>query len=229
MITDEAIVQRELKCSHCGERCDDASIVVEKNYFCCLGCKTVFEILNDNGLDAYYRLEDNPGNSLKHEKGKSYYSFLDKPAIWKKILDYSDESLAKVRLFIPSIHCSSCIWLLENLYQLKNGLVVSTVDFPRKTIQIDFNPHQISFREVVEMLSALGYPPVLDLENNREDKKNLKNKSHRELLVKIGVAGFSFGNIMLFSFPEYIGLDRLTEPEFSMRGPERCQRDGRFI
>ncbi len=215
MITEEPIVEQELICTHCGEKCEDASISVDNNYFCCLGCKTVFEILNDNGLDAYYRLEDNPGNSLKREKGNSYYSFLDTPAIWKNILDYNEESLAKVRLFIPSIHCSSCIWLLENLYQLKKGILVTIVDFPRKTMQIDFNPQQISFREVVEVLAALGYPPDLDLENNSEDKKDLKTKSQRELLVKIGVAGFAFGNIMLFSFPEYIGLDRLTEPEFS--------------
>ena len=77
MITEEPIVDEERICAHCGEKCEDTSASVDVNYFCCLGCKTVFEILNDNGLDAYYRLEVNPGNSPKHAKGNSYYSFLE--------------------------------------------------------------------------------------------------------------------------------------------------------
>ena len=215
MITNDVIVKQDLICAHCGEKCEDTSIALDNDIFCCLGCKTVYEILHDNGLDAYYRIDDNPGNTLKHEKGNTYYAFLEKPYIIQKILDYSEETLAKVRLYIPSIHCSSCIWLLENLYKLKKGIQVSIVDFPRKTVRIDFNPRQISFREVVEMLSALGYPPELNLENDQEKKKDVKTASQRDLLVKIGIAGFSFGNIMLFSFPEYIGLDRIIEPEFS--------------
>ena len=45
-------------CYHCGNECDtDNPISVEDKYFCCLGCKTVYEILSENNLDNYYKYE----------------------------------------------------------------------------------------------------------------------------------------------------------------------------
>ncbi len=209
----EKDVDTELHCTHCSDVCDDDSIRADDTVFCCLGCKTVYQILHENGLDAYYRLEDQPGVSLKHNKGKDYYAFIDKEDIQRKILNYLGDDLAKLRLFIPSIHCSSCIWLLENLYKLKNGINLSIVNFPRKELSIDYDPRAITLREVVEMLASLGYEPEITLETT--ENKNQVSKHQRNLLIKIGVAGFAFGNIMLFSFPEYVGLDRLVEPQFS--------------
>ncbi len=36
----------------------------------------------------------------------------------KKLLEFEDEETAVVNFFIPTIHCSSCIWVLENLHKL---------------------------------------------------------------------------------------------------------------
>ena len=37
--------------------------------------------------------------------------------------------------------------------------------------------------------------------------KKIENKTSQTLHLRIGVAGFCFLNIMLFSFPEYLGID----------------------
>mgnify|MGYP003466064218 CR=1 FL=1 len=37
-------------CFHCGEVCNDHEFHLEDKYFCCFGCKTVYEILRDNDL-----------------------------------------------------------------------------------------------------------------------------------------------------------------------------------
>jgi len=213
MIVEENIGTESL-CAHCGELCDETGISFNDSNFCCLGCKTVFEILHENGLDAYYRLENKPGNTLKEAVKNQHYQYLDDPKVQQKILDFQDQNIAKIRLYIPSIHCSSCIWLLENLHRLKKGILVSQVDFPKKTARIDYNPVEISLREIAEMLTVLGYAPEITLEKGVDQQKKGSNKQ-RELLVKIGVTGFSFGNIMLFSFPEYLGMDRLIDPSFS--------------
>ena len=55
----------------------------------------------------------------------------------------------------------------------------------------------------MELLASLGYPPEINLQGFKEEKSKIKSRS---LLIKLGVAGFSFGNIMLMSFPEYFSF-----------------------
>ena len=195
-------------CYHCGEACDREHIVFEEKDFCCNGCKTVYEILNQNDLCVYYDLEKNPGVSLKSKKFDEKYAFLDNEDIWNMILDYYDGERARVTLYIPSIHCSSCIWLLENLYKLTDGLNHSRVNFVKKEFSADFDPRIISLRKLVELLDTLGYEPKISLDDSTKKSKTDENRS---LYIKIGVAGFAFGNIMLLSFPEYFGFEGLED------------------
>ena len=56
---------------------------------------------------------------------------------------------------------------------------------------------------LVILISSIGYEPQLNLDTA---EKKLQIKSNKSLYYKIGVAGFCFGNIMLFSFPEYFSI-----------------------
>jgi len=193
-------------CFHCGDTCDREHVVFEDKDFCCNGCKTVYEILNQNDLCVYYDLQKNPGISLKSKKFDDKYAYLDNEEISKLILDFIDGEKAKVTFYIPSIHCSSCIWLLENLYKLTEGINYSRVNFVKKEFSADFNPKIISIRQLVELLTTLGYEPSISLEDsNKKSEKSI----NRSLYLKIGVAAFAFGNIMLLSFAEYFGFEGL--------------------
>jgi Cu+-exporting ATPase len=195
-------------CYHCGDDCDREHVVFEGKDFCCNGCKTVFEILNQNDLCTYYDLDKNPGISLKSKKFDDKYAFLDNEDIEQLILDFKDTQIAKVTFYIPSIHCSSCIWLLENLYKLTDGVNHSRVNFVKKEFSVDFNPEEISLRSLVELLATLGYEPNISLDDSSKKSEKSVNRS---LYLKIGVAGFAFGNIMLLSFPEYFGFEGLEQ------------------
>lgn len=195
-------------CFHCGDDCDREHVIFDSKDFCCNGCKTVYEILNQNDLCTYYDLEKNPGISLRSKKFDDKYSYLDNEEISHLVLDFKDDKKAKVTLYIPSIHCSSCIWLLENLYKLTDGIHHSRVNFVKKEFSADFDPTIISLRRLVELLITLGYEPNISLEDS--NKKNDKT-INRSLYLKIGVAGFAFGNIMLLSIPEYFGFEGLEE------------------
>jgi Cu+-exporting ATPase len=198
--------KEKIACYHCGDDCDREHVVFDDKNFCCHGCRTVYEILNQNDLCTYYDLEQNPGISLKSKKFDDKFAFLDNAEIAHLILDFQDGNMAKVTFFIPSIHCSSCIWLLENLYKLTNGVQRSRVNFVKKTFSVDFAPEQLSLRALVELLATLGYEPAISLEDS--DNKTSRSEN-RSLYLKIGVAGFAFGNIMLLSFPEYFGFEGL--------------------
>lgn len=194
-------VAESVVCFHCGQQCDEVVFSNERP-FCCVGCKSVFEILNENNLCNYYTLEKNAGVSQRNTVTASY-DYLDDPLIRKKIISFNSQELAKVSFNIPSIHCVSCIWLLENLRKLQAGILHAEVSFGKKSVTIDFNPSIIKLSEVAGLLSYLGYAPVINLESG----EGTKSQDDRAVVYKIAVAGFCFGNVMLFSFPEYLGID----------------------
>jgi len=187
----------KIDCFHCGAECYLRHIEFDNKLFCCNGCKTVYQILNQNELSCYYDFEIAPGKIPEEINGK--YDYLDNPKIIENLYDYLDNEISIITFFIPHIHCSSCIWVLENLDKLNENIISSIVNFPKKEVRITFNHPDVSLRKVVELLSSIGYEPQISL----EDATITKNKVNRSLIYKIGVAGFAFGNIMLLSFPEY--------------------------
>jgi len=202
-LNPEKKIELALLCYHCGDECNDDSIRIDEKIFCCNGCKTVFEILDQNKLCNYYNLDQSPGIS-PNLNFTTKLDYLDDQSSIQKLLDFQDESLSKVTFHIPQMHCSSCIWLLENLYKLINGVSTSQVEFLKKTLSVTFNHNKVSLKEIVKLLASIGYEPQILLENIEQQSTN---KSSQTLHLRIGVAGFCFLNVMLFSFPEYLGID----------------------
>jgi Cu+-exporting ATPase len=135
---------------------------------------------------------------------------LEEPAVRDRLLDFSDGKISRVRLHVPTMHCIACVWLLENLFRLRPGIGASVVDFPKKEVSIMFEPARIALSELVALLSALGYEPSFSL-GQLEPRASGAGPFQR-LLLRLGVAGFAFGNIMLFSVCLYAGLDSLSGP-----------------
>src|SRR5690554_773160 len=186
-----------VNCFHCGDACLDIEITHDEKSFCCHGCKTVYDILHDNDLSYYYDLEKTPGISPQEIGGK--YDFLDNEAIVEKLLEFNDGNLQIVSFVIPSIHCSSCIWILENLNKLNPSVKSSQVNFPEKTVRITFTGQDDSLKNLVVLLSRIGYEPYISLDDSDKKDKNVD----RSLINKLTIAGFVFGNIMFLSLPEY--------------------------
>ncbi len=199
-----------LSCYHCGEDCPDDHIHIEEKTFCCEGCKTVYEILNSNGMCQYYNLDEKAGVSLKG-KTRAEFAFLDDPDVKERLIDYTDGEFTRITFHIPTMHCASCIWLLENLYRLNDGVRNSSVNFPKKEAYISFLESKTTLRKVVELLSDIGYEPAITLSDLDNEAKPLVERS---FYYKLGVAGFAFGNIMLLSFPEYLGLEQASDGFF---------------
>lgn len=198
--------EQDLLCYHCGLACEKETQWLEEKPFCCSGCKTVFEILSANHLCEYYALDKTPGIFIDEESEQSF-SYLDENAIRKKILSFDSSEFAKIIFYVPAIHCVSCIWLLENLNRLDAGILRSEVNFARKKVTLDFHPQKVKLSRVAALLTSVGYVPQIDLGENPSNE-NLVDKS---LVSKLAIAGFCFGNIMLFSFPEYLGLDQTDQ------------------
>ena len=200
-------IEKTVTCYHCGEDCDGSILAHEKN-FCCNGCQTVYELLEENNLCSYYDLNQKPGISLKQQINDKKYAYLDDAQVIHQLIEFTSGNVSTVRFYIPKIHCSSCIYLLENLYRIREGISRSQVDFLKREVKITFEPSAISLRQVVESLANIGYEPSIQLDDLERKEKSAHLQRY---YIKIGIAFFAFGNIMLLSFPEYLGIDIISE------------------
>ncbi|HQQ94108.1 MAG TPA: heavy metal translocating P-type ATPase metal-binding domain-containing protein [Bacteroidia bacterium] len=196
-------------CYHCGEDVVEKGFRIGEKDFCCMGCKTVYEILNDNGLCEYYDLESQPGINQRQAIREGKFGFLDDEKVVAQLLHFRQGRESHVRFYLPQMHCSSCIWLLENLGRVNAGVLESRVDFVKKEVTLKFDSSRTTLREVAETLTRVGYEPHISL-NDLSGKKIRRYDSTR--IIKIGLAGFCFGNIMMLSFPEYFSLSAGDEP-----------------
>lgn len=194
-------------CYHCGDSCTQQLVTADNHSFCCDGCKLVYELLKENDLCNYYDITKAPGHANELvERGT--YAALDEIGVREKLVRFEDETISRVTFHVPGMHCSSCIWLLEHLNKLKAGIISSIVNFPRKEVTIDFNKQEVKLSEVAALMAATGYTPSISL-------GDLELKAQRRIfnprVLKIGVAGFCFANIMMLSFPEYLTTGDLQE------------------
>ncbi len=197
-------------CYHCGDDC--VTLVKSDNHnFCCHGCASVYQLLQKNELGEYYCIENKPGTSLK-SRNKKKYDYLNEPEIAQKLIRYQDDSKSRIHFRIPQIHCHSCIYLLEKLNILNEGIIRSTVHFGKKEVWITYNHNEVNISDIVNTLAAIGYEPDLNL----ADLNQKKSKPNRRLIYQIGIAGFTFGNIMMLSFPEYFSSSGSISSSFKV-------------
>lgn len=190
-------------CFHCGDPLPVNPIVLDHHAFCCHGCSTVYSILSANDLCDYYQLDERL-NASKVKFDKEKHAYLDLPEIEQKLIRYQDDSQTRVLFHIPNIHCSSCIYLLENMYKVHPGFLRTELNFPKKELSVVYDQSQISLRKVVEWLSKIGYEPYLSHQDMSEAGR-WKITPGKSNAIRLGIAAFAFGNIMLLSFPEYLG------------------------
>ncbi|MEM6641888.1 MAG: heavy metal translocating P-type ATPase metal-binding domain-containing protein [Bacteroidota bacterium] len=196
-------------CHHCQDPCDE-SICTDSKYFCCYGCKAIDEILNEADLKSFYRETSEQNKSISQISAERKYAFLENQDVTKQLLSFSDEEVHVVSFSLPKIHCSSCIYLLEQLPLIDEAILRSQVHFTKKEITVTFN-NLISLKRLAVLLSQLGYPPAISLETLDKTKKHVEKS---RIGSKIAVVGFCFGNSMLMSMPEYLDRQLLLTEDF---------------
>ena len=186
-----------LECSHCHQPVYE-SVVAEdpSKVYCCYGCKVVDEL-----MDSEQSIIDH--SHLKTDE----YRYLDEPKVRQKLCRFEDGNQSRISIHLPAIHCSSCIYLLENLAEVEDGILKVQVHFSKKEADIHFRNDQIALSQIAAILEYIGYKP--DFKTEWDPKSKPRNR----LLVQLGIAGFFFGNTMLLALPEYFDDSLLADPE----------------
>jgi Cu+-exporting ATPase len=188
-------------CFHCHEPAVEEVIRFEEHTFCCNGCKQVYQLLSEHDLGAYYSDETLTG-VRPNSRSKKTFEVLDDPVIRQSYIDFQEGNTVKITLHLPQIHCASCIYLLEHLSKLNPGVIHSLVNFPKRQCSITVDESKIALSELAHLLTKIGYEPNFTKADARKSAVN------KRLLFQLGFAGFAFGSIMLWSFPEYLGIDQ---------------------
>ncbi len=129
-----------------------------------------------------------PGFLLASVSDKKY-DYLDEPDVIEKLTDFRDDKYTSLTFYIPQMHCSSCIWLLENLYKLNSAVVLSKVNFVRKELSVRYLHEKLSLKELVKLLASIGYEPQISLDSVESKKEKHPD---RHLYYKIGIVRICF-------------------------------------
>lgn len=196
-------MEKNLSCDHCGDEIiGNQHYTYKEKSFCCNGCMTVYQLLTDNQLGNFYQLEEKSG--VRPQKIQQHkYDFLEVPEIKARFIDFEDDTFVKITLFLPEIHCSSCIYLLENLPKILPAVTSCQVNFVQREALITYRKNELQLSELAHFLNKIGYAP------NFGNRKEQSKKIDKVFFYKLGIAAFAFGSIMLWSFPEYLGIDTM--------------------
>lgn len=188
-------------CRYCGLVCADVTVKKLGHSFCCFGCATLFEVVQKGRLELEADL---------NEVSASYKQF-DLPEIFNQLVDFQNDKIYKLRIQTPAIHCSSCVFLLEDLPEINAEIVHVRVNFEDQVVTVTAQK-SLALSKLATLLDRLGYPPHFDFSKTKSDVESAHNKT---LLKQLAVAGFCFGNMMLFSIPHYLGMEVASEAYFS--------------
>ena len=201
-------------CRHCGTDCGTEPVRVGGDVFCCHGCASVFALIAEHGLSGYYQCDITPGVSQRSAEPRrtDRFAALDDASVAASVRLFDDGTLAGAVFAVPGLHCGACVWLLERLWRVDEGILRAEADIVRRTVQVWYRPEKLSLREVAERLAAIGYEPEIDVpeegpgadgQPGARAASRAAAKERRALHLKIGLAGFAFGNAMIFSIPHY--------------------------
>ena len=85
--------------------------------FCCHGCASVFRFLEDHGLTHSTPATPVPASrSRGRQRDAARFAALDDPAVASGSSTRPTATQSR-RFAVPSIHCASCVWLLEQLWR----------------------------------------------------------------------------------------------------------------
>ncbi len=189
-------------CYHCGDPCVEEHRTHDGHDFCCQGCEVVYDLLNESGLCDYYSISERPGVKERTTVDEVRTELFDLAEVRGRVVEFEEGGITRVRFHVPQMHCSSCVWLLENLSRLDRAILRSRVAFADKELTVTFREEQMGLPALVKLLRRIGYGPQLT--GRRREEAGVVP---RLAWIRLGVAAFIFGNTMLFSFPEYLGAD----------------------
>jgi P-type Cu2+ transporter len=206
MIAELAELPEGATCTHCRLAVPAGRIVPDRDeQFCCGGCETAYRLIRSCGLDAYYALVDDADETERAPVGDAdvRYDELDRPLFADRYVRDLGEGHRSCTLMLEGIHCAACIWLLEKLPRLVDGMIGARVDWARSILEVTWSSDRCRLSQIARTVAELGYRPHPVQE---EEQRSRHHGEMRRQIVQIGIAGAAAGNNMLIAIAIYLGM-----------------------
>lgn len=165
----------------------------------------VYEALSEAGFDAtYYRLRDLASSDRKVRPApvdSVQLAELDTEDFLKGHTRTVADGVQQADLFLDGVHCAACVWLVERMPFVVDGVESARLDLPRARVTLRWRPGAVNLSEVATWLARFGYA----LQPSRPSGR--ATDAERRLLIRLGVSWALAGNVMLIAFALYAGLD----------------------
>jgi P-type Cu2+ transporter len=190
-----ADVADTIPCAHCGipVAADPSAATV----FCCQGCRAAHALILGCGLQDYYRLRTQPIGRPGDPAGTVAYA---SPAFIERHVRLRSDGLAEIAWFVDGIHCTACLWLLEQLPSLDHGVKEARLAFGESRLAVIYDPAVSSPAAQAAILVGLGYPVRPFADDDAQGRAEV-----RRLLLRVAVAAASAVGSMHLSVNLYAG------------------------
>jgi P-type Cu2+ transporter len=190
------------RCLHCGTPL--LSVSMAKDGFCCAGCRCVYRLVQEEGLEGYYRIKDvvtAPADPpVLQPRDCGWLQKLQDAAETEK------NTVAEATLQIQGISCAACVWLIERTFERQPGARCVIVNAQYGSMLVRWTSGEFSLPGFARKLQEFGY-----LVGEAGGADELESRS---LGRKIGLCAAFSMNVMLFSLPTYFGM----EPSYEWAG-----------
>ncbi|NVB40596.1 heavy metal translocating P-type ATPase [Pseudenhygromyxa sp. WMMC2535] len=203
-------------CAHCGLPAPAGS--EGEPSFCCRGCRAAWELVHQAGLTDYYalreRLGDDPGAARAETAAdEPAYAHLDDPEVMASIAQTpSGPGRAAAELHIVGLHCAACVWLIERLPAVLEGVESARVDFGSARLRVEWDAERVRLSQIADFLHRAGYQlHALDAQ-----AEGARRSERRRELIRLAISGASAGNVMLVGFALHAGSISGIEDNWSL-------------
>lgn len=176
----------------------------ERKEFCCLGCLNVYIILTESGVIAGGQ-DIRESEIFKRSLAMGLISNREEKE--KEFQIPEDAPVKETLLHVSGMWCAACSWLIEHSLQKTRGVVSAEAFFAADLVKVRYCPQFLPPEKITKSIEKLGY---IASEFDPDNETSVAEK--RDMVLRIGVAGFLWLNIMTLSVPLYVGYFQEINP-----------------
>jgi len=96
--------------------------------------------------------------------------------------------------------CTSCAWLIEHALAALPGVAKAEASFASDLVKVQYHPQTLPPERIVSRIASLGYKA-----RRYAGDTDAADAERRDLIIRTGLAGFLWANVMSFSLVLYAG------------------------